>query len=96
MLNRCQKQYPGLEISLPRIEVSQEVKVLYGNSFSNQEVLNVLDEKVQPQAKGVAIRVDGNTVGYVNNQATADRILAELKDSFGRKGEVGVLSVDGA
>ncbi|MDR5599147.1 peptidoglycan DD-metalloendopeptidase family protein [Paenibacillus larvae] len=95
VLNRCQKQYPGLEISLPRIEVSQEVKVLYGNSFSNQEVLNVLDEKVQPQAKGVAIRVDGNTVGYVNNQATADRILAELKDSFGRKSEVGVLSVDG-
>jgi hypothetical protein len=74
-----------LEISLPRIEVSQEVQVLYGNSFSNQEVLNVLDEKVQPQDKGVAIRMDGNTVGYVNNQAKRTGFWLSSKILSGEK-----------
>lgn len=90
--NHYKKQYPDLEVSFPKMEVSPEVKVQYGNSFSDQNVLSVLEEKVQPLAKGVAIRIDGDTVGYVNNQATADRILARLKESLERKGEVGALS----
>ncbi|MFC9777301.1 peptidoglycan DD-metalloendopeptidase family protein [Paenibacillus chitinolyticus] len=95
---KLEKQYPDVHMALPDIEEPKPEKAFLKKT-DDEKVLALLDEKLKPIASGVELVIEGKTYAIVKDQATADRVLAEIKKPFEQKekeSKVAVLSADGS
>ncbi|MVP00736.1 M23 family metallopeptidase [Paenibacillus lutrae] len=93
------KQYPDVHMILPELEQSEPERA-FRQKPDDSKVLALLDEKLKPVASGVELVIEGKTFAIVKDQATADKVLAEIKKPYEQKAkdssQVAVLSADTA
>jgi len=58
----------------------EEVK--YKGSYDNYHVIDVLKDKIEIQAKGISVFVNGKFIGIVKDQFTYETILNNIKDTY--------------
>lgn len=83
-------------ISDNNIEVKGNLK--YKGEYNNSKVINSLGKKIDIQARAVAITIDGKTVGYVKDKATAYRLMTKIKQKYLKdkdKSKVKIFSASG-
>ena len=81
------KQELGVEVCFEdELEVKRSL-VRDSKVYSEEQIQTCLDEKLGSRVNAVAIVVDGNPKIYVPNQETAEKVLAELKESGSTVGE---------
>lgn len=95
-LRKAQTQYGNLTLdAVNQIEFIEEKK--HKGEYDNLKAIKALDSVMTIQAVGVELVVNDEVVGVVKDQATADRILSNLKQAYLPKTEkqgVVVASVD--
>jgi len=96
-LSIAEKKYHTDNLDIKNI-ITYEKEKVYKGSYDNEDTINQLGNKIKIEAKGVELVVNGKSIGYVNDQATADRILAKMKQQYTPKDEkskVSAASVNG-
>ncbi len=68
-------------------DITYKKEIKYKGSFDNIKTLQALENKIQYVTNGVEITVDGKVVGVVKDQATADKIIDQLKEAYIPKSE---------
>lgn len=71
--------------------ITFEEEVKFKGSFDNYGTLTELKNKMEIQASGVEVIIDGKAVGVVKDQETADRIINNIKQSYMPKSEKGTV-----
>lgn len=71
--------------------ITFEEEVKFKGSFDNYGTLSELKNKMEIQANGVEVIIDGKAVGVVKDQETADRIINNIKMSYMPKSEKGTV-----
>lgn len=80
-LLKANTEYAGINVKLDNT-ITYEKEVKFKGSFDNYGTIKELESRLQVQAQGVELIVDGKVVGVVKDQATADRILNKMKDAY--------------
>ncbi len=80
--SRLEEQYPDVHIVVDSGHIAFEKKDILDGEPQDKAVLKRLQAAIGSHAVGVALKVDGQTVGIVKDQATADRILDQIKAPF--------------
>ncbi|MCR8642980.1 peptidoglycan DD-metalloendopeptidase family protein [Paenibacillus sp. N1-5-1-14] len=76
---------PKVVMELPKNALALVPEFTFRPDLNDQAVLALLDQKIKPQAIAVELRVDGVAVGYVKDEATANYVLAQMKESYTEK-----------
>lgn len=77
----AEKHYPNASISLNPDLKYQSEKVYKGN-IDNTAALHKLSALLNIRAEAVAVIVDGQTIGYVQDRDTAQKILNKIKQTY--------------
>ncbi|WP_048601606.1 peptidoglycan DD-metalloendopeptidase family protein [Rubeoparvulum massiliense] len=80
-----QAKTPDLIVYLPAdVKFTEEVK--YKGITEDERVLSALPtelaDNIEIKAKAIAVKVNGEVLGYVSSQAEVDQILASIKDFY--------------
>lgn len=75
-------QYPGMQLQLDYGEITYIEHTVHEYAAADREVLAKLANSLQVQAMAVAIRVDGELIGYVKNQQAAEELLYRIQQPF--------------
>lgn len=102
--NEIQEKYPNVHMVLNTDEIVLKGEKAYKGESNDQLALAQLDQLLTSHAVGVELVVDGQVVGIVKDQDTADHVLAQIKAKYGgqavaekqkaEKGRVGILSAE--
>lgn len=90
-------QYPHLHMVLNTGDITYQAEKGFKPQYDDEEALRNLESFMSYHAVGVEVRVNGELIGIVKDQETADRILEQVKSAYDplRKGnEVAILSAD--
>jgi len=89
---------PEVHRAVDAKEVEFEKERGFKLAFDDHEVVKQLDQLLKPHTFGTELLVNGKVVGIVKDEATANRILEQVKEPFVGKakdgGEVKALSAD--
>lgn len=77
-----QDKYPDQEMVLETGGITTEADTAYKPEIASGETLQKLDGMLKAYAVGVQLKVDGETVGIVKDQATAAAVLEEVKRHY--------------
>ena len=81
-LTSAREQAGGAPVQLTEnVKVNTPQKVYKGQS-QDEEVLRTLDEKVDVQAQGVQLVIDGKPVAILADQASVDQLLASYQQRY--------------
>ncbi|WP_442602486.1 peptidoglycan DD-metalloendopeptidase family protein [Paenibacillus sp. KN14-4R] len=78
-------QNPKVVMELPKDALELTPEYTFKPKLNDQAVLAILDQKIEPQATGVQMKIDGRAVGYVKDVNTANHVLNQMKESFTEK-----------
>jgi len=79
-------------------QITYQEETIFKGLYNNQEAIKSLNHIFHIEASGVAVVVNGKQVGVVKDQATADRILDQIKQGYSpkvEKGKVKAASING-
>ena len=94
-LRKANDLYGGINLQTKNT-ITYEDEVKFKGSYDNNGTLNSFSQRMEIQARGVEIVVDGKVIGIVQDQTTANRILDNIKQAYitkSDKGEVVASSV---
>ncbi|NUU77405.1 peptidoglycan DD-metalloendopeptidase family protein [Paenibacillus xylanilyticus] len=77
-----QNKYPEAEMVLNTDGITTETVKAYKPEVNSEETLDKLDDMLTAYAKGVELKVDGEVIGIVKDQATADAILEQVQNKY--------------
>lgn len=77
-----QNKYPDAEMVLNTDGITTETVKAYKPEVNSEETLDKLDDMLTAYAKGVELKVDGEVIGIVKDQATADAILEQVQSKY--------------
>lgn len=74
--------YPGIHMELDMEEINFRPETAFKASSDDASALDKLEQRISVYAVGAEIRVDGELIGVVKDQATADQILEKIKEPY--------------
>ncbi|MFB8376190.1 peptidoglycan DD-metalloendopeptidase family protein [Paenibacillus taichungensis] len=77
-----QNKYPEAEMVLNTDGITTETIKAYKPVVNSDETLDKLGDMLTAYAKGVELKVDGEVIGIVKDQATADAILEQVQNKY--------------
>lgn len=77
-----QNKYPEAEMVLNTDGITTETIKAYKPVVNSAETLGKLGDMLTAYAKGVELKVDGEVIGIVKDQATADAILEQVQNKY--------------
>ncbi|MGF9699319.1 peptidoglycan DD-metalloendopeptidase family protein [Paenibacillus sp. MABNR03] len=77
-----QNKYPEAEMVLNTDGITTETVKAYKPEVNSEETLDKLDDMLTAYAKGVELKIDGEVIGIVKDQATADAILEQVQNKY--------------
>ncbi|WFA84155.1 peptidoglycan DD-metalloendopeptidase family protein [Paenibacillus sp. FSL H7-0940] len=77
-----QHKYPDAEMVLNTDGITTETVRAYKPEVNSDETLDKLGDMLTAYAKGVELKVDGEVIGIVKDQATADAILEQVQSKY--------------
>ncbi|OAX45762.1 peptidoglycan DD-metalloendopeptidase family protein [Paenibacillus sp. AD87] len=77
-----QNKYPDAEMVLNTDGITTETIKAYKPVVNSDETLGKLGDMLTAYAKGVELKVDGEVIGIVKDQATADAILEQVQNKY--------------
>ncbi|WP_440114938.1 peptidoglycan DD-metalloendopeptidase family protein [Paenibacillus sp. QZ-Y1] len=77
-----QNKYPQAEMVLNTDGITTETVKTYKPEVNSKETLDKLGNMLTAYAKGVELKVDGEVIGIVKDQATADAILEQVQKKY--------------
>jgi len=80
--NNLIEQYPDVQMVIDKDHISYRVKEVYKGNYDHPAILAALDRELAPRTIGVEVKVNGNVVGIVNRQETADEVLNQIKNKY--------------
>ncbi|OEF99663.1 hypothetical protein BHF71_07835 [Vulcanibacillus modesticaldus] len=84
--NKLQQEYKDIKLDSSTVITFKKEKK-YKGKYDNSKTIASLEKKFNIQAVGVELVVDGEVVGIVKDQATADRLLSSIKESYTQKND---------
>lgn len=81
-LHEVQQKYPNLHMKLNSNQITYAVDKQYMAEVNSSTTLAKLDELIKPTASGVSLVINGETIGIVKDQATADELLSKVKQKY--------------
>ncbi|AJY77636.1 membrane protein [Paenibacillus beijingensis] len=78
----AQAKYPNLEMEIDSSGLSYVKESGYKAQPQTEATLDKLDALLVPYAKGVEVKVNGNVIGIVKNEATAKAVLQQVKNKY--------------
>lgn len=93
---RIAQEYPDVHMVLKADAITYESETGVELESEDGATLLEIDQRIEPVAVGVELRVDGERVGIVKDKRTADDILARIQSKYIPKEEmeVSILSYD--
>ena len=79
---RVQAEYPDAEMVLTYGDIVFHKQDIFQGVADDETVLNQLAPQISSHAAAVAIRIDGELIGYVRNQWAADQLLNQIKRPY--------------
>lgn len=94
-VKQLEEQYPNAHVLLNADNITYEPERAFKIAADDDSVLEVLEDMLTSVALGVEIRIDGELVGVVKDQETADMIFAQLQEKYipQQKKDSGVVSI---
>lgn len=77
-----QKKYPDVVMGLHTKGITTKLDKAYQAEPKTQQTLDKIGGMLKAYAEGVELKVDGETVGIVKDQATVDAALAKVKQRY--------------
>ncbi|WP_068621591.1 M23 family metallopeptidase [Paenibacillus tuaregi] len=77
-----ERKYPAAEIKLDTQGITTVYEQAYKADIEQDTAIAKLGTLLKPTAVGVELKVDGKTVGIVKDQATADKVLNQVKSKY--------------
>lgn len=81
-VKELEEQYPNAHMLLDAEGITYEPERAFMIDSDDELVLDKLDDMLTAVAVGVEIRVDGELIGIVKDQETADMILAQVQEQY--------------
>jgi len=79
---RLQSKYPDMQIQLDYGEIAYIERTMSEYAPDDREVLAKLADRIQVRSLAVAIRIDGELIGYMKGQQEADELLGRIKQTY--------------
>jgi len=79
---RLAKEYPHAQMVLETDGITYQSEKAFKAKWDNESALKQLDSLLSYHAVGVELRVDGELVGIVKDEKTAEQLLEKLKDKY--------------
>lgn len=79
---RIREEHPDVHMVLETGEVTYEAERAFKAQSDDEAALAQLDTMMSSHAVGVEVVVDGEWIGIVKDQETADQILQQIKDQY--------------
>ncbi|OEG00365.1 hypothetical protein BHF71_00200 [Vulcanibacillus modesticaldus] len=80
-LDEKKEQYGNINLALKN-DITYKVEKKYKGKFDNAKTLSALKDSLSFKAEAVAVNVDGKLIGFVKDQATVEKILNDIKNSY--------------
>lgn len=77
-----QQQYPDALMQLDSSDVELKEEQAYKPEINSEATLSKLDGLLTGYAEGVKLKIDGETIGIVKDQKTADQIIQSVKNKY--------------
>lgn len=75
------ESYPNLEFSIDE-KIAFEEEQLYKGEADDKKVVALLEKEIEIHAEAVKLVINGEVVGYVDNEQTLNQILEQLKATY--------------
>jgi len=79
---RMQAQYPDVQLQLDYGEIAYVERTMSDYAAEDREVLAKLADRLRIRSLAVAIRIDGELIGYVKDQREAEELLNRIKQTY--------------
>jgi len=97
-VKETEEKNPNIHMVLNTDEIVLKGERAYKAKSNDTAALEQLDRMMVAHAVGVELAVDGNVIGFVKDQDTADQILNKIKEKYTgfaqEKGKVSILSAE--